>query len=88
MVCPLSDNPKIGYPKIRYTLPPCQGTGSCPLEKSVYRDENLILSRLLRQCRVDSGLTQGQFAAALKRPQSFVSDRERGSRRLDLVQLR
>ncbi|HEJ2935052.1 helix-turn-helix domain-containing protein [Pseudomonas aeruginosa] len=58
------------------------------MEKSVYRDENLILSRLLRQCRVDSGLTQGQFAEALKRPQSFVSDIERGSRRLDLVQLR
>lgn len=58
------------------------------MEKSVYRDENLVLLRLLKQCRVEAGLTQGQFAEALKRPQSFVSDIERGLRRLDLVQLR
>jgi transcriptional regulator with XRE-family HTH domain len=58
------------------------------MEKSVYRDENLVLLRLLKQCRVDSGLTQAQFAQALDRPQSFASDIERGLRRLDLVQLR
>ncbi len=58
------------------------------MEKSVYREENLALLRLLRQCRVESGLTQGEFAKALERPQSFVSDIERGLRRLDLVQLR
>lgn len=58
------------------------------MEKSVYRDENMVLLRLIRQCRVDAGLTQGQFAEALNRPQSFASDIERGLRRLDLVQLR
>jgi transcriptional regulator with XRE-family HTH domain len=58
------------------------------VEKSVYRDENLILLKLLKQCRVESGLTQGEFAKALERPQSFVSDIERGLRRLDLIQLR
>ena len=58
------------------------------MEKSVYRDENLILLRLLKQCRVDAGMTQVQFAEALGRPQSFASDIERGLRRLDLVQLR
>lgn len=58
------------------------------MEKSVYRDENLVLLRLLKQCRVESGLTQSQFAEALGRPQSFASDIERGLRRLDLVQLR
>ncbi|ABP78414.1 putative regulatory protein [Stutzerimonas stutzeri A1501] len=58
------------------------------VEKSVYRDENLILLRLLKQCRVEAGLTQSQFAQALERPQSFASDIERGLRRLDLVQLR
>ena len=59
-----------------------------PLEKSVYRDENLVLLRLLKQCRVEAGLTQAQFAQALERPQSFASDIERGLRRIDLVQLR
>jgi transcriptional regulator with XRE-family HTH domain len=58
------------------------------VEKSIYRDENLVLLRLIKQCRVESGLTQGQFAQALDRPQSFASDVERGLRRLDLVQLR
>lgn len=58
------------------------------MEKSVYRDENLVLLRLLKQCRVDAGMTQAQFAQALERPQSFASDIERGLRRLDLVQLR
>lgn len=58
------------------------------MEKSVYREENLVLLRLLKQCRVEAGLTQMQFAQALERPQSFASDIERGLRRLDLVQLR
>ncbi|WP_043311604.1 helix-turn-helix domain-containing protein [Pseudomonas sp. ML96] len=58
------------------------------MEKSVYRDENLVLLRLLKQCRIEAGLTQGQFAQALERPQSFASDIERGLRRIDLVQLR
>ncbi len=58
------------------------------MEKSVYREENLVLLKLLKQCRIESGLTQGEFAKALERPQSFVSDIERGLRRLDLVQLR
>ena len=58
------------------------------MEKSVYRDENLVLLRLLKQCRVDAGMTQARFAEALGRPQSFTSDIERGLRQLDLVQLR
>lgn len=58
------------------------------VEKSVYRVENFVLFRLIKKCRTEAGLTQGQFAEALDRPQSFASDIERGSRRLDLVQLR
>ena len=58
------------------------------MEKSIYRDENLVLLRMIKQCRTESGLTQSQFAEALGRPQSFTSDIERGLRRLDLVQLR
>ncbi|MEB3736151.1 helix-turn-helix transcriptional regulator [Halopseudomonas pachastrellae] len=54
---------------------------------SIHRDEYVVLLRLLRQCRTDSGLTQGQFAEALGRAQSFVSDMERGFRRIDLIQL-
>jgi len=55
---------------------------------SIHRDEYVVLLRLLRHYRMESGLTQGQFANALQRPQSFVSDMERGFRRIDLIQLR
>lgn len=56
--------------------------------KSLYRDETRVLLRLLKQCRKEAGLTQADFAKCLDRPQSFVSDIERGLRRLDLIQLR
>ncbi|TXR28562.1 helix-turn-helix domain-containing protein [Ectopseudomonas mendocina] len=58
------------------------------MEKSVYRDENLVLLRLLKQCRAAAGLTQAQVAQALERPQPFATDIERGLRLCDLVQLR
>lgn len=38
--------------------------------------------------RVESGMTQAQCSASLRRPQSFMSNVERGVRRLDTVQLR
>lgn len=59
-----------------------------PVGKSIYRNENLIFLKLLKQCRSEAGLTQEAFAESLGRPQSFVSDMERGLRRLDLIQLR
>ena len=43
---------------------------------------------MLRQARVDAGLTQVEVAKRLKVPQSFVSKYESGERRLDLVELR
>lgn len=58
------------------------------MTKSLYRDENMVLLKLLKEHREASGMTQGEFAKALGRPQSFVSDMERGLRRLDLIQIR
>lgn len=58
------------------------------MSKSLYRPETTILLQQIKECRTEAGLTQADFAKALDRPQSFVSDIERGSRRLDLVQLR
>lgn len=34
-----------------------------------------------------AGLTQAELSTALQRPQSYISDVERGSRRMDLLQL-
>ena len=41
----------------------------------------------LKAARVKAGLTQSQVAAALRRPQSFVSKCESGERRVDVIEL-
>lgn len=58
------------------------------MTKAIYRREHKILLQVLKRMRVESGMTQAQCSAALGRPQSFMSDVERGVRRLDIVQLR
>lgn len=58
------------------------------MTKAIYRREHEIFLRLLKRLRAESGLTQAECSAALGRPQSFMSDVERGVRRLDIVQLR
>lgn len=45
------------------------------------------LQDLLRQVRVDAGLSQRAVAARLHQAQSYVSKYETGERRLDLAQL-
>jgi ribosome-binding protein aMBF1 (putative translation factor) len=47
-----------------------------------YRD---FLARL-RKAREDSGLTQVEAAAKLKKPQSFISRCETGERRVDVLE--
>lgn len=58
------------------------------MTKAIYRREHVIFLQELKRMRVESGMTQAQCSAALGRPQSFMSDVERGVRRLDMVQLR
>jgi transcriptional regulator with XRE-family HTH domain len=41
----------------------------------------------LKDARVQAALTQTQVAAALRRPQSFVSKCESGERRIDVIEL-
>ena len=58
------------------------------MPKTIHRQEYQVLLQLLRQRRTEAGLTQTECSNALGRSQSFISDVERGIRRLDLVQLR
>ncbi len=58
------------------------------MTKAIYRREHVIFLQVLKRMRIESGMTQAQCSAALGRPQSFMSDVERGVRRLDTVQLR
>lgn len=45
------------------------------------------LTALLRQSRLDAGLTQAQLAEKLGQTQSYVSKYENGEQRLDLMEL-
>jgi transcriptional regulator with XRE-family HTH domain len=56
--------------------------------RTTYLPETEILKGLLRDLRVRDGLTQVDVADAIGRPQSFISEYERGHRRLDLVELK
>lgn len=58
------------------------------MTKAIYRREHVIFLQEIKRMRVESGMTQAQCSAALGRPQSFMSDVERGVRRLDTVQVR
>lgn len=58
------------------------------MPKTIYRPEHTVLLNLLRKHRKAAGLTQVDCSKALSRPQSFISDVENGTRRLDIVQLR
>jgi len=58
------------------------------MPKSIHRPEHKALVDLLRKHRNAAGLTQVQCSKALNHPQSFMSDVESGTRRLDIVQLR
>lgn len=56
--------------------------------KSIHKAKYQPLLQLLLEIRTKAGLTQTELSALLGRPQSYVSDVERGTRRLDLLQLR
>lgn len=58
------------------------------MPKTIYRREHAALLSLLKKYRDEAGLTQVQCSKALGRPQSFMSDVESGTRRLDVVQVR
>lgn len=58
------------------------------MAKSIHRPEYAILLRRLKEMRSSAGLTQAEVSAELGWDQSFVSNIERGVRRIDLIELR
>lgn len=58
------------------------------MPKTIHRHKYKVLLRLIRERRERAGMTQPQCSKALGRAQSFISDIERGVRRLDVVRLR
>lgn len=55
--------------------------------KSIFSVEYSIFCELLRDLRLQKGLTQMQLSTALGMAQSFVSKYEMGERRLDFVEV-
>ncbi len=58
------------------------------MPKTIYRDEYVTFLRLLREYRLAHVLKLAQYSTGMGMAKSFVSDVERGIRRLDIVQLR
>lgn len=59
-----------------------------PVKKSTYLTQRKRLLALLRETRINAGLTQAGLASRLHRDQTFVSKYETGERRLDILELR
>ncbi len=57
------------------------------MSKSVFSAEYKVFRELLRDLRVQKGVTQAQLSAALGMAQSFVSKYEMGERRLDFIEV-
>jgi transcriptional regulator with XRE-family HTH domain len=57
------------------------------MPESIHRSEYRLLVDLVRALRLKAGLTQTEVAERLGVTQSHVSDVERGSRRLDVIEL-
>jgi DNA-binding XRE family transcriptional regulator len=75
-----TEYPILGYSTLTYTLGTVNMRG---IHSPEYRD---FLGKL-RKARKDAGLTQGEVAKRLRRPQSYVSKCESGERRVDVTEL-
>ncbi|MNG81816.1 Helix-turn-helix domain protein [compost metagenome] len=53
---------------------------------SVYSTEYQLVIKILRDARIEKGITQTKLAEALGRPQSFIAKVENGERKLDVVE--
>ncbi|MGE6471450.1 helix-turn-helix domain-containing protein [Serratia proteamaculans] len=53
---------------------------------SVYSAEYQLVIKILRDARIEKGITQAKLAEALGRPQSFIAKVENGERKLDVVE--
>jgi transcriptional regulator with XRE-family HTH domain len=58
------------------------------MDKAPFSREYALFLKVLKDVRIEFGVTQEQLAASLNETQSFVSKCERGERRLDVIELR
>jgi transcriptional regulator with XRE-family HTH domain len=58
------------------------------MKKRIYMAQRGRLVGLLREMRIEAGLTQVDLAALIERDQAYVSRYESGQRRLDVLEVR
>ena len=58
------------------------------MKKRVYLAQRGRLVSLLREMRIEAGLTQVELAARIEKDQAYVSRYESGQRRLDVLEVR
>jgi transcriptional regulator with XRE-family HTH domain len=58
------------------------------MKKKVYLAQRKRMVSLLREMRVEAGVTQVEMAARLEKDQPYVSRYESGERRLDVLEVR
>jgi transcriptional regulator with XRE-family HTH domain len=58
------------------------------VQKNIYTKQRTQLVTLLRELRIEAGLTQTQLAARIEKDQTLVSKFESGERRLDVLEIR
>lgn len=58
------------------------------MQKSIHTRQQHCFLDLLKQIRLEAGLTQVELAKKLETAHSRISDYERGERRLDMIQMR
>lgn len=54
---------------------------------AIYSESQISVARALADARRSAGLKQADLAAAIGKHQSYVSDIERGQRRVDVLEL-
>lgn len=58
------------------------------MKKSIYTEQRRRLTTLLRDMRVEAGLTQTELAERIGRPQNVVSRFESDNHRMDILEIR
>jgi transcriptional regulator with XRE-family HTH domain len=58
------------------------------VKKKIYITQRNRLITILREMRIEAGLTQAELASRLSKDQAYVSRYESGQRRLDVLEVR
>lgn len=54
---------------------------------ALVRDRKSLLRRLLKEARIEAGLTQVEVAAKLNVPQSYIAKVEHGERKISFIEV-